>query len=210
MAETEFHRTKAELLENISELFLKYGLRSTSMDDICSHLKIAKKTLYQFFSNKDDVVEQVMLHRQDNHRSPQIIQRFIQQNSIAIMLSIRDHIIESFKSRMPANLFDLKKYHPDIYQRVNEKDQIFIHHLFTDVINKGIQEGYFRKNINEDVQVYLFVKQISFLNDPELLTNLKYPLETIVSTIVENLIRSFATPQGIAELEKCLIINKNI
>ena len=47
MTENEFYRTKEELLENISELFLKYGLRSTSMDDICSHLKISKKTLYQ-------------------------------------------------------------------------------------------------------------------------------------------------------------------
>ena len=60
MTESEFNRTREELLENISELFLKYGLRSTSMDDICSHLKISKKTLYQYFSNKDDLVEQIM------------------------------------------------------------------------------------------------------------------------------------------------------
>ena len=63
MTESEFNRTREELLENISELFLKYGLRSTSMDDICSHLKISKKTLYQYFSNKDDLVEQIMMHR---------------------------------------------------------------------------------------------------------------------------------------------------
>lgn len=204
MTENEINRTKEELLENISELFLKYGLRSTSMDDICSHLKISKKTLYQFFSNKDDIVEQVMLHRRDNERAQKSIERLIQHNSVAIMLAIRDHIIEGFKSRMPANLFDLKKYHPEIYQRVNERDQKFIHHLFTDVINKGIREGYFRENINKDVQVYLFAKQMAFLSEPELLTDLKYPLETIVSTIVENIIRSFATQKGIIELEKML------
>ena len=68
MTESEINRTKEELLENISELFLKYGLRSTSMDDICSHLKISKKTLYQHFSNKDDVVEQVLLYRRNSHQ----------------------------------------------------------------------------------------------------------------------------------------------
>lgn len=57
------NQMKEELLANISDLFLRFGLRSTSMDDIASHLKISKKTLYQQFANKDDVVEQVMLYR---------------------------------------------------------------------------------------------------------------------------------------------------
>ena len=204
MADIEFNRTKEDLLETISDLFLKYGLRSTSMDDICSHLKISKKTLYQLFSNKDDVVEQVLLHRRESHRTQKYLTALWQHNAVQIMLLIRDHIIASLNSRMPANLFDLKKYHPDIYQRVNEKDQIFIHNLFHEVIERGIQEGYFRADINKEVQVYLFVKQMTFLGEPEMISDIKYPLDIIVSTIVENVIRSFATPQGMHELEKLL------
>ena len=204
MTESEINRTKEELLENISELFLKYGLRSTSMDDICSHLKISKKTLYQHFSNKDDVVEQVLLYRRNSHQVKKDIEKLKQNNPIKIMLSIRDHIISSLNSRMPANLFDLKKYHPDVYQRVNEKDQIFIHNLLNDVINKGIEEGYFRKDINKSVQVYLFVKQMAFLGEPEMLSDIKYSAQIVVSTIVENVIRSLATPKGMEELEKLL------
>ena len=56
---------KETLLAGISGLFLKYGLRSTSMDDMASHLNISKKTLYQYFTNKDDVVEQVMVYRHE-------------------------------------------------------------------------------------------------------------------------------------------------
>lgn len=204
MTENEINRTKEELLENISDLFLKYGLRSTSMDDICSHLKISKKTLYQFFSNKDDLVEQVFLHRRSNKRIKKDMEKLKQHNSIKIMLSIRDHIITSLNSRMPANLFDLKKYHPDIYERVNQKDQLFIHSLFNEVIDKGIREGYFRTDINREVQVYLFVKQMAFFGEPEMISEIKYPLEVIVSTIVENVIRSFATASGMKELENLL------
>ena len=54
---------KEELVAAISGLFLTYGLRSTSMDDIAAHLKVSKKTLYQIFENKDDVVEQVVFYR---------------------------------------------------------------------------------------------------------------------------------------------------
>ena len=95
MTESEFNRAREELLENISELFLKYGLRSTSMDDICSHLKISKKTLYQYFSNKDDLVEQIMMHRRNNYRTQKDIEELKQHNSVEIMLTIRDHIIRS-------------------------------------------------------------------------------------------------------------------
>ncbi|MDD4848084.1 MAG: helix-turn-helix domain containing protein [Bacteroidales bacterium] len=55
---------KVELLEKISELFKKFGLRSTSMDEIAMHLKMSKKTLYQMFDNKTDIVEQISILRQ--------------------------------------------------------------------------------------------------------------------------------------------------
>lgn len=52
----EGNHLKEELVGCISDLFLKYGLRSTSMDDMANHLKVSKKTLYQIFENKEDVV----------------------------------------------------------------------------------------------------------------------------------------------------------
>ena len=202
MTANESKQLKEELLENISDLFLKYGLRSTSMEDICTHLKISKKTLYQLFSNKDDIVEQVMVYRRNNYHTQQQLKKLRQLDAIHMMLSIRDHIIENFNSRLPANLFDLKKYHPKVYKKANKIDQEAIQALFNEIINKGIQEGNFRSSINQEVQVYLFVKQMLILSEPELISEIKYPIATIVSTIVENTLRSFVTPQGQEILEE--------
>ena len=202
MTANESKQLKEELLENISDLFLKYGLRSTSMEDICTHLKISKKTLYQLFSNKDDIVEQVMVYRRNNYHTQQQLKKLRQLDAIHMMLNIRDHIIENFNSRLPANLFDLKKYHPEVYKKANKIDQEAIQALFNEIINKGIQEGNFRNSINQEVQVYLFVKQMLILSEPELISEIKYPIATIVSTIVENTLRSFVTPQGQEILEE--------
>ncbi|MCI5706704.1 MAG: TetR/AcrR family transcriptional regulator [Odoribacter sp.] len=202
MTANESKQLKEELLENISDLFLKYGLRSTSMEDICTHLKISKKTLYQLFSNKDDIVEQVMVYRRNNYHTQQQLKKLRQLDAIHMMLNIRDHIIENFNSRLPANLFDLKKYHPEVYKKANKIDQEAIQALFNEIINKGIQEGNFRSSINQEVQVYLFVKQMLILSEPELISEIKYPIATIVSTIVENTLRSFVTPQGQEILEE--------
>lgn len=204
MTANESKQLKEELLENISELFLKYGLRSTSIEDICTHLKISKKTLYQLFTNKDDVVEQVIIYRRSNHQTQQQLKKLRQLDSIQMMLSIRDHIIESFNSRLPANLFDLKKYHPEVYKKADKIDQETIQGLFNEIIEKGIKEGNFRTDINQEVQVYLFVKQMLILSEPELISEIKYPIATIISTIVENTLRSFVTPQGEKILEESI------
>lgn len=202
MTEQEVNRTKDELLENISDIFLKYGLRSTSMDDICTHLKISKKTLYQFFNNKDDVVEQVMIYRRANRRAQKNLEKLKKQNPIELILSIRDHTVACCNKEVPNNWFDLKKYHPEVWQRMKEKDEMFIKQLFDEMIDKGIQEGIFREDINKDVQVYLFVKQMGLMNESIMNGEIKYPPEVVVSTIMENIIRSFVTAKGMQELEK--------
>lgn len=202
MTEQEVNRTKDELLENISDIFLKYGLRSTSMDDICTHLKISKKTLYQFFNNKDDVVEQVMIYRRANRRAQKNLEKLKKQNPIELILSIRDHTVACCNKEVPNNWFDLKKYHPEVWQRMKEKDEMFIKQLFDEMIDKGIREGIFREDINKDVQVYLFVKQMGLMNESIMNGEIKYPPEVVVSTIMENIIRSFVTAKGMQELEK--------
>lgn len=202
MIEKENSQVKEDMIEDISDLFLKYGLRSTSMEDICTHLKISKKTLYHFFANKDDVVEQVMLQRRNNRRVKEDIENLLQQNALEALLLIRDHVISDYSSRLPANMFDIKKYHPEVYEKILQLDVEFSYTTLRKLLNNGIKSGYFRKDLHLDIQIYLFTKQMSFLGEPEMISSIQYPMNDIISTIMENFIRSISTPKGISELEK--------
>lgn len=202
MIENEHIRQKEELLENISEIFLTYGLRSTSMDDICNHLKISKKTLYQFFENKDSVVEQVMLYRREKRRQETNLDELIEMNPVHFLFSIKAHIIHDLSSRLPANLFDMKKYHPEVANRISIDDCRFITEMLTKVLLHGIRDGYFQKDLNMDVQIYLFSKQMSFLGEPETMNAMDYPIPVIISTIVDNFIRTICSGKGIMEFER--------
>lgn len=202
MTEKENSQVKEDMIEGISDLFLKYGLRSTSMEDICTHLKISKKTLYQFFTNKDDVVEQVMLHRRNNRRVQEDIENLLQQDAIEALMLIRDHIISDFSSRLPANMFDIKKYHPEVYERILQLDSEFSFTALRRLLNNGIKSGYFRKDLHLDLQIYLFTKQLSFLGEPEIISSIQYPMDIIISTIMDNFVRSISTPEGVEKLEK--------
>ena len=143
----EQKQASEELLENISGLFLKYGLRSTSMEDICSHLKISKKTLYQFFQNKEDVVEQVLMYRRNNKRAQENYRVLMEEKSaIEFFLAIRDSLLRNVNSLAFINQFDVKKYHPAVYQRMRERDAKTVTEMLNQLIDKGIAEGTFRQD----------------------------------------------------------------
>ena len=193
---------KETLLAGISDLFLKYGLRSTSMDDMASHLNISKKTLYQYFTNKDDVVEQVMVYRHELLRHHEDLQELTQKNAIEIIQQLKHFLARELNSRMPANWHDIKKYHPTVYKKLKEEEEKAKQEFLRILLDKGIEEGFFRKDIDKKVQIYLLSTPLTYLGDPELISRLEYPVYTIVCTILDNFARAIATEKGLKEIER--------
>lgn len=196
------NQMKEELLASISDLFLRFGLRSTSMDDIASHLKISKKTLYQQFANKDDVVEQVMLYRRKERIKNTNTKELEGLNPIEVVSRIRDFMVSDLGNRLPANYFDMKKYHPAVYQRIGDQDEESTKAFLVSLLDDGIKKKYFRDDIDKELQLYLLSKQLHFLREPDVVSKLSYPLSVILSTIFINFIYAIATEMGIKEFER--------
>ncbi|WP_018338050.1 MULTISPECIES: TetR/AcrR family transcriptional regulator [Butyricimonas] len=191
-----------ELLADISDLFLRYGLRSTSMDDIANHLKISKKTLYQQFANKDDVVEQVMLYRRRVRMVASDTKELEGLNPIEIVGRIRDFMVSDLGSRLPANYFDMKKYHPAVYQKIAEAEEAVTKDFLVKWLENGIKQKYFREDIDKELQLYLLSKQLHFLRDPNIVGQIEYPLRVIITTIFTNFVYAISTEKGIKEYER--------
>lgn len=200
--EENTNQFKEELLASISELFLKYGLRSTSMDDMATHLKISKKTLYQQFTNKDDVVEQVMLYRRRVRIKNANTEGLDKLNPIEVISRIKDFMESDLGSRIPANYYDMKKYHPAVYQKIAEQDAALTKNFLVTLLDSGIKKKYFKDDVDKDLQLYLLGKQLQFLREPEVISQIIYPLPVIVTTIFINFIYAISTEKGIKEFER--------
>jgi len=197
-----------ELLEKILNLFNTHGLHSTSMNDICIYLKISKRTLYQYFSNKDNVVEQVISFRQKKFHDldNNLVKKIIKENPILTLLMTKNIIVQNFNRKTPNNIFDIKKYHPSVYNKLQEKNNIFYSKFLTETIERGIDDGIFEKKTDTELQIYLFTNQMSFLDDPEIFTNIKFPMDKVLSIIFENFIRSISTTKGLKEYKELVSI----
>lgn len=172
------------------------------MDDIASYLKISKKTLYQQFANKDDVVEQVMLYRRSERLREANTKELEGLNPIEVVSRIKDFMESDLGNRLPTNYFDMKKYHPAVYQRIAEQDEESTKRFMENLVNYGIRTKYFRDDIDKELQLYLLNKQLYFLREPDIVSQLKYPLSRILSTIFINFIYAIATEKGIKEFER--------
>lgn len=206
---TDKRHVEEELLAGISELFLTYGLRSTSMHDICVQLRISKKTLYQIFENKDDVVKQVMFYRIGKRRKMDTVDRLEMVSPIVFINDIKRHIIEELNTLMPANYFDLKKYHPVVYKEVEEENEAYFEAIMTVVLQKGLDSGYFREDINLEIQIYLLTHQFNVLRETELVNSGEHPKPLLVNTIIDNFILALSSAKGLTEFERIQQEEKN-
>lgn len=195
---------KLEIIERISEIFFRYGIRSCSMDDIARHLKMSKKTLYDMFENKNDVVDQVLQYRKSLGAEAMSGCDFSDIEPIPFMFEKLDVFTDKYTSQMPNNFFDIKKYHPEIYKKHFKQTDENNLQVAMKFLDRGIAGGVFRENINKEAVIHLMSRQMMSLADPDVVGEMKTPMDEIVVTIIENFIRSIATPKGVAQLEEIL------
>lgn len=193
---------KEGLVASISDLFLKYGLRSTSMDDISTHLKISKKTLYQFFENKDDVVEQVMSYRIEHLRWETRPEELSKIGPVRFLYEMKKHIIANLDTLLPANYFDLRKYHPEVDKRISKERDEIMEGVLRSILSAGMESGDFRKDLDTGLQMYIFNRQMSSLIEQEVPMDPVYPVAQLISAILDNFILAVSTPKGVEEFER--------
>lgn len=193
---------KEKIIAKASDLFLKLGFKSVTMDDIAGEMCISKKTIYKYFCNKEVLVEEStsMVHRQVH----EIIDTIVAKNYNAIHenFEIREMFRDMFKNNMDTSpIYQLKKHYPEIYQNVlsNEIEQCT--QYFRVNIEKGIQEGLYREDLNIDIYVKFYYTLIFHINET---TISEREAQEIELEALEYHTRAMATEKGIQELEKQL------
>ena len=100
------------LIQQIFNLFMRNGIKSMTMDDIARELSISKKTIYKYFDDKSDLVNQVMQFHLDNDK--RLVAEFSKNdfNAIDQMFEIAKNTTRNIKEIHPSSYFDLQKYYP--------------------------------------------------------------------------------------------------
>nr|WP_294928601.1 TetR/AcrR family transcriptional regulator [uncultured Flavobacterium sp.] len=193
---------KEKIIAKASDLFLKLGFKSVTMDDIAGEMCISKKTIYKYFCNKEVLVEEStsMVHRQVH----EIIDTIVAKNYNAIHenFEIREMFRDMFKNNADTSpIYQLKKHYPEIYQNVLSKEIDQCTEYFRVNILKGIEENLYRADLNIDIYVKFYYTLIFHINET---TVSEREAQEIELEALEYHTRAMATEKGIIELEKQL------
>jgi len=156
------------ILKQVGKLYHRYGIKSVTMDDVASHLGISKKTLYEYFEDKKDLVSQVLRSEHDSHfrEFDDILRRNL--NAIEELFVIYKHIKRMIQDHNPSMDYDIRKYYPDLYMKIREirRKDMFNNVLMNMV--RGKEESLYRDDLNTEVITRLHLLRIENLVENDL------------------------------------------
>jgi hypothetical protein len=192
---------KEKIITKASDMFLKLGFKSITMDDIASEMCISKKTIYKYFCNKEILIEEstALIHKEVHEIIDNIIVK--DYNAIEENFEIRKMFKEMFQSSDSSPIYQLKKHYSEIYEKVLAKEIRQCSSIFRKNIEKGTQQGLYRENINVESYIKFYYTLVFSVKET---TQSEKEGQKLEMEILEYHTRSMATPSGIKELEKHL------
>lgn len=196
-----------QLCQVIVSLIYEKGLKSTTMDLVAQKLQISKRTLYEIFGSKDEMLAQVIEHLSDCRR--QQFDRIIAEAPNVLVAFIR--MFQSQReamSKLSVNFFrDMDRLYQEVrphYERRKEEQAA----AMSAIIRKGIEEGYFRDDVNFTVLARMMEVQMEALKRMENLFPENLSLLEIYDTISLTFIRGIVTQKGHRMLDEIIAGHK--
>lgn len=187
---------KERILKGAEELFFKYGIKSVTMDDIAKHLAISKKTIYQFYSDKNEIVEVLMQEtlKQDECEFKQIHDE--SANMIEEVMHMMKHITTMFAKTNPNIFYDLQKYHPKAWSLFKEFKQDCMAKMIEKSIERGKKEGVVREDINAKIISRMRIEQVEMGLNAEVFPPSDFKLVDIQLAMLDHFLHGICTLKG--------------
>jgi AcrR family transcriptional regulator len=190
------------IIEGAANLFRSYGIKSVTMDSIAGHLGISKRTIYEVFSDKDELLIGVLLWMTEKQK--ELVKRFIDdsENAVVAIFKLMEININHFMEMSPAFHSDMKKFHHDVLMKNSDKFKLPDFRNSIELIERGITEKLFRKEINAELVNRCLYSLMRSIMDQDL-----YPFEQFSRReVVKNTFINYL--KGISEIKGIELINK--
>jgi len=195
---------KEEIVKRALNDFMQYGFKTFTMDDLANKIGMSKKTLYEHFPSKSDLVEATLDYALE--MSCKNADTFVQGEGSVIENVYRNQkkVQEVFNINSDRPIWELQKYYPKTYECMESEfaksDALFIDKL----LEKGWKEGLFRKDINVDFYKIFYTSVQRLRSITRTFPEREFPFWETIYTIIEYFFRILVNEKGLKELERVL------
>ena len=195
---------KEDIVKRALNEFMQYGFKTFTMDDLANKMGMSKKTLYEHFSSKQDLVDACLDYALE--MSCTNVTTFVQGKGSVIenVYQNQKKVQEVFNINSDRPIWELQKYYPKTYERMESEfaktDALFIDKL----LEKGWQEGLFRKDINVNFYKIFYSSVQRLRSITHTFPEREFPFWETIYTILEYFFRILVNEKGLKELERVL------
>lgn len=182
--------------------FMRLGIRSVSMDDICSQLGISKKTIYQHFKDKDELVDIVLQEEISVMQEEALGCCLPSKNAVEEIFNTMQLITKQLANMNPVVLVDLHKYHFASFQQFMEHKNSFLLDIISSNIKRGISEGYYREDLQVEILAKYRLESMMLAFNMDIFPTSRYNLAEVSIAIIENFLYGLATEKGFKLIEE--------
>ncbi|MDT0675168.1 TetR/AcrR family transcriptional regulator [Autumnicola musiva] len=193
---------REKILNTASEMFLAYGFKSVTMDDIADKLGISKKTIYANFSTKVKLVEATV------HHLFSVVQEGIkkiqseEKNPIKELYAVRRYGMNYVNDQKASPHYQLNKYYPRVAKSVEGKYFNVILHCVIANLERGITTGHYRSGIPISFIARIHFAGIKGVKDPDLFPPEEYSNQKLMDYFLDYHLRAICTSKGLETLEE--------
>jgi len=194
--------TKQRIQKAAHDLVMQYGIRSVSMDDIAANLGMSKKTIYQYFKDKDELVEAVVEEVISTNQCACKADIDRSENAVHEIFLVMEMMAEMFKTMNPFILHDMQKYHPSAFSKFKKHKNEFLYNVCTQNLLRGVKEELYREELAVDILCRYRVETMFIPFSPEFQQSLKHSLGKIEEEILMHFLFGLVSQKGYKQIIK--------
>lgn len=196
--------SKQQIISKAADLFMRYGIKSVTMDDLAREMGISKKTLYEHVSNKSDLIKQIFEQKITEEKEMMAHFRATSKDAIDEILNITKFVLKTLRHLSPTTVYDLQKYYRSTWKMMESLHCNHYYELIRDNLERGIAQGLYRSNLNPDIIAKLYVGSSEFVSNDEWFPVREYRMDELFMQHMTYHLHGITSAKGLALLERHL------
>ena len=188
---------RQKITEEAALMFRTYGIRAVTMDMLAAKLGMSKRTIYEVFKDKDELLKGVIKWMTQKQR--EVITKYFNEsdNVVEAIFKMLDLMADHFQKMSPAFQMDMKRYHRIILDNPDEMQDLPYYSNNSEILSRGIKEGVFRDDINVEITNKCMLEVVRMSNDKDVFPPDDFTNKDIIRNFYLNYLRGISTPKGL-------------
>ena len=188
---------RQKIIEEGARMFRTYGIRAVTMDMLASQLGISKRTIYEVFSDKEELLKGVLKWMVEKQREVMTSVFNESENIIEAIFRMLDLMMDHFQKMSPAFQMDMKRLHIDLKKNPGEMVDLPYFSNNSEILMRGIREGVFRDDIDVEITNKCLLEVARVTNDRNVFPPDYFENKDVIKSFYINYLRGISTQKGL-------------